>query len=1123
MAPPQSSKREHYEGPLTPQEVTYKEALDALKAKRVPSNLPAPPSIITNKREIVKNPITERAKSFLPPTSNYFTGNQSVGGESRTEAGKQSSKKEVSSWTKNSRVVKPKAKEKPSKPPPSGRKPRAAKQIARAKIGEQYAARSLTATGNKHREPDSQYTPLAARDPGTLESQFQQPALPGSSSLVPQNPATFNPAGSQAYPYYQNQPQANSWSQSHDNRMVSSSFANQLPGPSLPAGLYQPADSNQTSGPSQLFGSDQPANLYQPENSHQPLGFCRPSDIYQPPDSPPLAQPHQPAAPYQPVYSYQPAAPYQSVYPYQPAAPYQSVYSHQPAAPYQSTYPHQAAASHQPAASFQPADLHQPVASYQSAASYQIAGSNQPPNSYQSSEFGHPATYHQQETFDQPISADSTSGFLQPSAPYQSEDSYSSVDYYQQGSPSLSASFGQHGAPSRQASPYFQTSQPSTIPSPFSTEETSAPHNEVNPLNNTFADDFVFSGDTGSFDDPYIANFDGSGSPSPILEAKHSLAAYLQRSVARLAAVLHKFSTSTTMSQHHSPYGPGPVDDQPGMFMGTRRRFRAHEFRQALHQPLVQAARGLSPDRSAVGSPYNRLESGLDAYLSDPTVPEINDFRRRSMSRGRSRRQASPTTLDPGKLQSGPANRTPTSPINVYNNPTADNLGLSFTHPSNPKNSFNMKNDGFTEANIAKNESGFNSVQSCTGDCSEKGCLSCNGSNWCYAPCLNPTECSSGNCTDVSCCNTPQPECTKHHTPEARQPVGFTLPETLQDQQKAPTEAAIDCRWLLDDKECNISLPTVDQMDQHIVQDHIQPQSQLKCEWNDCNAPMDVHQMPEHLWHVHNPESYVCLWQNCAAQSFSTHQELDDHIKSAHCRMDCHWGGCDVATTNMSALKDHFDQEHLYKNQDKTQDSLTTDMFLEPAPSAAISRKLGPSTFDPATRAQLMPQEPEVIVDKVFESETAGWKPCRWVGADSMVCQKIFPDGVQLQEHLYFHHLFYIKSTPLICQWKDCPQKEEKKIFKDKSKLSRHLWIHSKCTRRACGDRAILEFRLTFTQTPLDLANTAKRNFQSRNYSRNMSKPIRECARGSALIVEARSPASQQWVGGLRSSILKLS
>ena len=227
----------------------------------------------------------------------------------------------------------------------------------------------------------------------------------------------------------------------------------------------------------------------------------------------------------------------------------------------------------------------------------------------------------------------------------------------------------------------------------------------------------------------------------------------------------------------------------------------------------------------------------------------------------------------------------------------------------------------------------------CEGTCSVTNCESgCNPSVLGSATC-SLSQCNNlDQCTSEECCK--EPACLEHDSVPTtrRESIDFSAEDchaSSSQHQFAISSAgppaydnppgfdnidgdSVQCHWLLPDQECDITARTKDALSQHVLQDHIQPETSLTCGWSDCEEQIYAQQLTDHLWNSHHPEqhhpdSYVCLWDGCM-EMFSHAEQLEAHMEVAHTHMesiDCRWGGCGATTTNSAELQSHVNKEHL--------------------------------------------------------------------------------------------------------------------------------------------------------------------------------------------------------------------
>lgn len=353
----------------------------------------------------------------------------------------------------------------------------------------------------------------------------------------------------------------------------------------------------------------------------------------------------------------------------------------------------------------------------------------------------------------------------------------------------------------------------------------------------------------------------------------------------------------------------------------------------------------------------------------------------------------------------------------------------------------------------------------CASNCLADSCPTCQSS--CYEPCMNPEDCSSATCREPDCCVSPVLCCADHYIP-MDSPLGFA---EAKDDMNPIIGLNVDsdltftgpghCDWLGNGENCEASLTSLNQCVQHITENHIKNQSQVECQWNNCGLETDVRNLSQHLWSDHRPApqdlvkspdqghswpkeacaSYVCLWLDCE-QSFPTHEQLDEHFKTVHCHIDCHWAGCAAVTYDESELLEHFNQEHFPLIDEN---ALSDKQSTPPKPEASDPTSLPVSLSDhrghPSSATHSSLRLPRNSHDEKYPSEVAGTKSCMWVLKTGAVCGVSCEDGNSLQEHVRNAHIKVLAPKELACGWQGC----DFVASKDKNKLVRHMHTHTKC------------------------------------------------------------------------------
>ena len=312
--------------------------------------------------------------------------------------------------------------------------------------------------------------------------------------------------------------------------------------------------------------------------------------------------------------------------------------------------------------------------------------------------------------------------------------------------------------------------------------------------------------------------------------------------------------------------------------------------------------------------------------------------------------------------------------------------------------------------------------------------------------CQDPDQCSSRRCCDSAdcledCCSEPW-RATEDHIAD---PGDYS---TLYDHS---LQNPLSCQWLLPGQQCAVSPQSLDDLGDHVFQDHIQPQNQQLCHWNKCNDLVEPQQLVDHLSQYHHTDAYVCLWQDCES-SFMSLEALDGHIKATHMQsFDCHWAGCEVANDDPKDLAVHVYQEHLHiKDLDQVPDipsNISCQTLLDRANHSNILRQQIPD-FQPKT-SQLSTLPSQDAIELSIQPKS---RVCQWIDerVDTCCGQSFVGAGNELQGHVERAHtkkksvLDPKKGEGYYCRWHGCLRKGN--AFRDRSSLNRHLYIHTGCT-----------------------------------------------------------------------------
>lgn len=384
------------------------------------------------------------------------------------------------------------------------------------------------------------------------------------------------------------------------------------------------------------------------------------------------------------------------------------------------------------------------------------------------------------------------------------------------------------------------------------------------------------------------------------------------------------------------------------------------------------------------------------------------------------------------------------------------------------------------------------SSQSCDGGCSmgrcPPGCIPACDMPSCDLPSCDIPSCDASQvCDAVDACTSD--ECTDSPTcvdDSCHWSFFGHVPAFGNDfsNQSADTGAndPMHCRWVMPGQQCDVSVPTMESLGQHVLHEHIEPQGFFTCPIDQCAEKLDAQQAPSHLMHEHNPDSYVCLWQYCG-QTFPDAKELDRHMKIAHANLDCHWAGCEVSTKELSQLKNHVDVDHLHF-PGNFEPSMSPYSFQTPI-YAGHDPALHISTHSPFTSSHASPvnleqkpfyqgsmippyqnalPSPMSSDRRAFQNDAIPSYPmhfehplglaeegsrCMWITDNSIgqVCGMTFKNGNDLQLHVDQTHVWTNEGNStgivLLCHWLNC--KREGKPLQNKEKLRRHMFTHTGC------------------------------------------------------------------------------
>ena len=338
------------------------------------------------------------------------------------------------------------------------------------------------------------------------------------------------------------------------------------------------------------------------------------------------------------------------------------------------------------------------------------------------------------------------------------------------------------------------------------------------------------------------------------------------------------------------------------------------------------------------------------------------------------------------------------------------------------------------------------SQQSCRGRCSVLDCESfCNPSDHsaetCSTACLSTKECSGDNCCQYAECA--ESAAQRDHECDCGQRFCVDEFSNLFDYDP---QNPMPCLWLDTDQPCEISASTKDDLRRHVFREHIEPQTQQMCGWDDCHQTVDSQQLAAHFLDYHQPESYICLSQGCGSQ-FSDAEQLAQHMEVMHGpSLNCHWGGCEVARLDPAELTSHVNNEHI---------NLTSEISSDPSRSLSFSTLSQNDPLSSSNLAKSNPQGSERSASSVpttsqnlhtINQKVTLGNPhtCKWIldCSTGALCEADFGHENDLRTHVQNHHTKGMKSS-FVCKWHLC--KRHGKPLQNKKALDNHMRMHAEC------------------------------------------------------------------------------
>ena len=352
--------------------------------------------------------------------------------------------------------------------------------------------------------------------------------------------------------------------------------------------------------------------------------------------------------------------------------------------------------------------------------------------------------------------------------------------------------------------------------------------------------------------------------------------------------------------------------------------------------------------------------------------------------------------------------------------------------------------------NASKLTLSMRSTRVSLGACSIADCSSIHGSSTCS---LSACQ-DSSLCKDQECCR--DAECLGLNDFAGRS-ISNDFDAVEQSTEFPNLYGSSDrlaCQWLDTGQFCDASPPTWDALGSHIFENHIQPQTQQICHWNECNDIVDYQKLPRHLSHEHELGEYVCLWTGCQAAPFSSSDELDEHIQLMHVKgLDCHWAGCDVVNNDPRDLTNHVFNEHLRPNISIPQPVHDPDLnsrawLSESSASRSVSQNpvLIPQSSGRSTnsnaRASSSPSNVQLGDSNRQKVYVCGWT-VQLRGRIDQCRARVHGTENDLQKHVEDMHTAKKTIHGYVCNWKDCSK--DGMPFKDRFSLNRHIQRHTGC------------------------------------------------------------------------------
>ena len=338
------------------------------------------------------------------------------------------------------------------------------------------------------------------------------------------------------------------------------------------------------------------------------------------------------------------------------------------------------------------------------------------------------------------------------------------------------------------------------------------------------------------------------------------------------------------------------------------------------------------------------------------------------------------------------------------------------------------------------------SQRSCLGKCSVIDCESiCNpfdhSIETCSTACLNTKECSGDSCCQYAeCVDLAAQRDDEYHGEE--QFCG----DDFSNLFNCDVEFPMTCRWLETDQPCEISASTKADLRQHVFQEHIEPQTQQICEWDNCRQTVDSQHFTAHFLNNHQPESYICLSQGCGSQ-FSDAEQLAQHMEIMHGPdFNCHWAGCEVARSDPAELTTHVNNEHLNSSSEQVLGHPRLLPLRGHSHSSALSSTSRAASEQQGSQLSTSSAPTTPINFHTIDTLLPLTNPhtCKWISdcTTGAPCGAIFSHEYNLQQHIELVHTRGI-SNNFVCRWQLC--RRHGKPLQNKRALDNHMRVHAEC------------------------------------------------------------------------------